>query len=665
MSKVHLSLTVGPVQGFVAQARRTRDLWAGSWLLSYLTECALAAAEKAGGIAIIPYRGGGDREIVTSVRSVIGGMPNRFELVFESREAAESGAEAAQKGFHVAWRRLADAVWNSYVEPIAANRPQTKDIWQRQVDHFWKLSWVIVAPNEEKTSIGNWALARKAFRNVPATVESGVKCSLMGDLQEISGSYGTEQNDFWRTLVENLEKKSGAHALDFSTVEHEGGKRITERLCAIALIKRLFPHVLKSALTDQAQDADLDSLQEQIYWPSTAFFAALPWLQHLQREHGDEARAFKTAACNQGIKLSEGRAAKEVDLPTWAGIDAPAWFKNGLRQNEWGIEESLHRKLSKQLEDLAAKANATPVPYYGLLLMDGDLMGKALEKLGDSKELSRRLVQFTQGVHNVIRGSGGRTIYAGGDDVLAILPAEHALQAADVLAQNYVAAFEDSPAESVATLSGAIIYAYWKSPLRRVIASAHHLLDDIAKDRIGRDALAIGIVQSNGVNTLWSAPWKVIRGEERDAPALKTIIDEFDSDDTDREGQKFNASYLYHLRAQFRRLLGDFREEPGRFVALPEPLRANGASSELGLLGDIAHAEFRRRMSRSERADIPSDRTRSKIESLMALSRQWRRQTDENDQSTIYGDPSTFSFDAWRVTRFLRQIRDGKVVDHD
>ncbi len=32
-----LQFTLGPVQGFVAQARRTRDFWAGSFLLSYLT----------------------------------------------------------------------------------------------------------------------------------------------------------------------------------------------------------------------------------------------------------------------------------------------------------------------------------------------------------------------------------------------------------------------------------------------------------------------------------------------------------------------------------------------------------------------------------------------------------------------------------------------------
>ncbi|NMB85726.1 MAG: hypothetical protein GYA29_05710, partial [Methanothrix sp.] len=37
-----IHFTIGPVQGFLAQARRTRDLWSGSFLLSYLSGCAMA-----------------------------------------------------------------------------------------------------------------------------------------------------------------------------------------------------------------------------------------------------------------------------------------------------------------------------------------------------------------------------------------------------------------------------------------------------------------------------------------------------------------------------------------------------------------------------------------------------------------------------------------------
>lgn len=34
MSKMLMKVQVGPVQEFIAQARSTRDMWAGSYLLS-------------------------------------------------------------------------------------------------------------------------------------------------------------------------------------------------------------------------------------------------------------------------------------------------------------------------------------------------------------------------------------------------------------------------------------------------------------------------------------------------------------------------------------------------------------------------------------------------------------------------------------------------------
>ena len=38
MNKYVLIVSVGPVQGFIASARRSRDLWCGSWLLSEIAK---------------------------------------------------------------------------------------------------------------------------------------------------------------------------------------------------------------------------------------------------------------------------------------------------------------------------------------------------------------------------------------------------------------------------------------------------------------------------------------------------------------------------------------------------------------------------------------------------------------------------------------------------
>ncbi len=43
MSLTLLKLQIGPVQDFIAQARSTRDLWSGSYLLSWLMAAAINA----------------------------------------------------------------------------------------------------------------------------------------------------------------------------------------------------------------------------------------------------------------------------------------------------------------------------------------------------------------------------------------------------------------------------------------------------------------------------------------------------------------------------------------------------------------------------------------------------------------------------------------------
>ena len=57
MAESLLLITIGPVQEFIASARRTRDLWFGSWLLSELSrEAALYLSDaKVGGRLIFPH----------------------------------------------------------------------------------------------------------------------------------------------------------------------------------------------------------------------------------------------------------------------------------------------------------------------------------------------------------------------------------------------------------------------------------------------------------------------------------------------------------------------------------------------------------------------------------------------------------------------------------
>ena len=49
-----MAIAVGPVQDFIAAARRTRDLWFGSYLLSEISRSVAASVEANGGKLIFP-----------------------------------------------------------------------------------------------------------------------------------------------------------------------------------------------------------------------------------------------------------------------------------------------------------------------------------------------------------------------------------------------------------------------------------------------------------------------------------------------------------------------------------------------------------------------------------------------------------------------------------
>ena len=64
MSHSHLLLvTIGPIQEFIAQARRTRDLWFGSHALSELSRAAARAIADREGSLIFPALQAGDNEL--------------------------------------------------------------------------------------------------------------------------------------------------------------------------------------------------------------------------------------------------------------------------------------------------------------------------------------------------------------------------------------------------------------------------------------------------------------------------------------------------------------------------------------------------------------------------------------------------------------------------
>ncbi len=113
MSDQYFHFTLGPVQSFVAQARRTRDFWAGSFLLSYLSAVAIKAVEKQGGDLIFPIVEENYLEWLEHIASgnppQQGCIPNRFKGG-TAEVPGDFEPQLIEDSIKQAWKGLADDV---------------------------------------------------------------------------------------------------------------------------------------------------------------------------------------------------------------------------------------------------------------------------------------------------------------------------------------------------------------------------------------------------------------------------------------------------------------------------------------------------------------------------------------------------------------------------
>ena len=89
--KYLLSIAIGPVQDFIATARRSRDLWFGSWLLSELSEVVARAIGEEN--LIFPSNLNGN--VVNKILAIVPDIDDSFEK--NLRKAIEDRLETIYK----------------------------------------------------------------------------------------------------------------------------------------------------------------------------------------------------------------------------------------------------------------------------------------------------------------------------------------------------------------------------------------------------------------------------------------------------------------------------------------------------------------------------------------------------------------------------------------
>lgn len=529
MDKALIKFQVGPVQPFIEGAKTVRDLWTGSYLLSWLVAHAMKPVFDMRGEVVAPdirdsplavfVRDGtlpAERE-----RRTVPTLPNYFVARVPADAAAEIAREC-ENACREAWATIEAAVRETLAGARGLPGGGGWDrLWQRQVGSFFEVRTAALTPDgfaalrqagrapgddwgAQLAALGGLMDAKRSVRHVPdyALPEGempALKCSLMGTLERMGPARFPDSKAFWEAAAERL--------------THRGSRvRKSERLCAVALVKRF---ALAAHLADR-----LDIAPEELRYSDTATVAARPWLLN----NGLEADVSRRDWSGQWLHANTDDADPDDDAPP----------------------DDVAERISR------AKRNADgPVPtYYAILMMDGDRLGAMLRGADaeTGRLLSARLTRFSlEQVQTIVEKQGfmGELIYAGGDDVLALLPVETALKCASALAAAYKEGWDAKlTAKAAPGISAGLAIVHHKEDLRFALQQAREA--EKAAKTGGRDRLAIRLCKRSGEHTTTLVRWeRVVEVED-----LRKAF-------AGREG--ISDRWLYQLRADL-----------GTLQALPE-----------------------------------------------------------------------------------------------
>ena len=530
-----LSFKIGPVQPFIEAARSLRDLLTGSYLLSTLVFAAIEPILDACGPTALIYpalRGVplmddwlrhqgvevGEPESQPLSRPSI---PHRF-LALIPHTLADTLMTEARQAVQAKWTEIANSVRTRLKLQLDHDWPGWDRLWDAQISSYFDLRTI-------------------SFRLADADHAALLGQERVGRFEPIKrlGWCGDTQPGMWQNSIEISTMLMDASTRIRHIPDYQPDGEVPEKCSLLGTYEQMGP----------AKFAQ-----------STDFFKALAGLYPKMYKDSDRLSA---------ISLTKRFAFQH-------------YFKSRL-----GIDPEDFR--FPDTEQLSRRAG-DGCHYYALLSMDGDEMGKWLsgekspkiskvlhpkiaawqERNGAAEEalglprpvspalhaaISEALNRFAiRIVPEIVTQHNGVVIYAGGDDLLAALPLNTALQCAHELRKAF-SSFDVLGAR--ASASAGLVLAHQMENLRYVLGSVREA--EKRSKNAGRDRLTLAILRRSGEHSFATCGWNYV----------PTLVNECD---TFRDG--YSDRWTYQLRRQLPVLEGlpegAFRAEIGRLLARSE-----------------------------------------------------------------------------------------------
>ena len=495
-------VSIGPVQSFIASARRTQDLRFGSQLLSELAKAAAKKImdENEHNILIFPAPINPKEELAPKsdlnvANKIVAIAHEPQQLGNRVREAIHERLEAIKAGAYQAKvdEQVANAQIDDLVEYFWVALPFTRDEYVK--DEY----------KEIRKQLEALMAARKNTRDFSKVTwgSSQFKSSIDGQLESVIP----------KNMYPHRGDSSEEKIRQISKLYTSYGAGPAERLSGVDLLKRK------------------GQLGFDTHFPSTSHMATLPFLKRLDQLAFDK----KTKAKEKwNMYIEELRKIAPTELERvphrfsthdiLERYEGSLLFEERLADiiDERNVDDFVRKGLAKAKKALRdfynTIDNVHPNPYYAIIQADGDHMGAVIDEQASDgykahQELSQKLDGFSRSVSGIVENThGGALVYAGGDDVQALLPLDTVLQCAqDLVARfrNDLEQFKDKDGNSP-TLSVGIAIVHHLDSLQDSLELARNAETKAKKLDKQKNALAIIVSKRGSSDYSIVGHWKVI-----------------------------------------------------------------------------------------------------------------------------------------------------------
>jgi len=432
-----LTLSIGPVQDFIAAARRTADLQAGSQLLQQLAMHLAQHIQGKGGTLIFPA-------------SAQQPGPNKVVATIETDDPAAFAQQLREVAVQWLWQQ-----WQSARERMP-NVPLDEHLAEEQIKQFLEFYAAWVPLN------GDYAQARHQAERLLA----GRKA--LRDFRQVPCRPGRPKSPLDPSRDTVLKLDQGLRIPEQAQKEPLFLKR-TEYLDAVSMLKRL---------------------KGEKGVPSTSYMAAQAILPIADQQAVTELKRIADnapGAVDIGDLMFPTRVQEEVE-------EGEPRLSRYLKDRLTEIDQLRRRILAK------FGLSECP-PYYAILAADGDRMGQLISAQRDMEshqKLSKALANVAEQMKQVVDGHNGYTIYAGGDDLLAFLPVNQVLSCACELAAAFRKAMEPFRGDSseAGTLSIGVAIVHRMEMLQQSLEWAREAEREAKR---WRNAIAVALHTRGGV----------------------------------------------------------------------------------------------------------------------------------------------------------------------